>query len=72
MNSVFYSHGFTTEGFQQVINAHPLKSPLTLQSAYEYAIFIKDILTALAPILPQSENLISQFRNVVAFGVDPS
>ena len=72
MDSVFYPHGFTTEGFQQVVNAHPLKSPFTLQSAYEYAIFIKDILTALAPILPQSENQISQFWNVVASGVDPT
>lgn len=70
LEKVFYPEGFTVEAFQLLISAYPMKTPITVQSAYEYALFIKDVTTSLASILPQAATPISQCWNVVLTGIE--
>ena len=70
LEKVFYPEGFTVEGFQLLVSAYPMKTPITIQSAYEYALFIKDVLSALKDILPTAATPISEFWRVVRNGID--
>ena len=70
LEKVFYPEGFTVEGFQLLISAYPMKTPITIQTAYEYALFVKDVLEALADILPKAATPISEFWRVVRNGIE--
>jgi len=70
LNNVFYPEGFTVEGFQLLITTYSMETPITIQSAYKYALFVKDFLFAMDAILPSAPAAISQFWIIVYNGVD--
>jgi len=70
LSKVFYPYGFPVEAFQLLISANPMQSPITVQSAYSYALFIKGITDALETILPQTEPLILKCWEIVRQGID--
>jgi len=70
LSKVFYPHGFPVEGFQLLISANPMTSPITVQSAYSYALFIKDVTDTLNTILPQAETLVLKCWDIVRQGID--
>ena len=70
LDKVFYPDNFTVDGFQLLITANQMKTPITVQSAYEYALFIKDVTEALGDILPQAATPISKCWDIVRSGID--
>jgi hypothetical protein len=67
---VFYPDGFNLEGFQLILSTYPMSSTFTIQSAYEYALFIRELLSALKPVLPPDASQISKFWTLVISLVD--
>lgn len=70
LSKVYYPDGFSIDGFQLLISANPMKTPITVQTAYEYALFIKDVTEALDSILPQAAPLVLKCWDIVRSGVD--
>ena len=70
LSKVFYPYGFPVEAFQLLISANPMQSPITVQTAYSYALFIKGVTDALDSILPQTEPLILKCWDIVRQGID--
>jgi hypothetical protein len=70
LSKVFYPYGFTVEAFQLLISANPMTVPITLQTAYSYALFIKDVTEALESNLPQAATLVLKCWEIVRMGID--
>ena len=67
---MFYPYGFTKEAYQLLVSANPMTVPITLQTAYSYTLFIKDVTEALESILPQAATLVLKCWEIVRMGID--